>query len=120
LPGAPERRRPRRCAAAPPFLDPGRYGGRVSAGVTAELGNLPHPRLVELSFVEAFHSPGDLGEQISAAAGQLAQFGDRGRMLGFGQVTPLSVARRRALKPGDEYPVRVSPGTASHHRPAGR
>ncbi len=90
---------------APPLGDPARYHIRVSAGHPAQHRRLTRQRLVQLALTRALEDPGDLGEQVSAGTGELAELGHRGGFLGCGELASLRVMARLAVQLGDEQPV---------------
>ena len=78
---AGERRTACRGPPAPSLLDPRRDRLRVSARLAAQRGRLAGERLIELALAGALEDPGHLGEQVSAAVGELAQRSDRRGLL---------------------------------------
>ncbi len=76
---------------------------------------LARERLVEFPRGRALEDPGDLGEQIGPAVGELTELGHRGALLVPGQFAPPSVMPRRTGELGDEYTVRFSPQTILVH-----
>jgi hypothetical protein len=58
--------------AATSFLDPRGDRRRVGPGHTAQPGSLPLDRLAKLTFGRALEDAGDLGQQVGAAARELA------------------------------------------------
>jgi len=61
--------------------------------------------LVQLALREAFHHPGDLGEQVGPAAREVPQDGHRGGLLLAAQFTPPSMMPGLVPEPGDEDAV---------------
>ena len=53
----------------------------------------------------ALEEPGDLGEQICPAAGELAQFGHCGGLLGGGELAPLRMMPGLVVELREEDPV---------------
>ena len=59
--------------------------------------------------MRTLEEPGDLGQQVGAAARELSQRSHRGGFLVFGQLTPLSAMARLPRQLGDEEPVSLRP-----------
>ena len=102
---ARERRHPRSGCPSPAFLDPRRNRGLVGACLAAQPRGLPGERLVKLSLGRALEDPGNLGQQVGPAAGQLAERGHRGCFLVFGELPPLRAAAGLAPDLSDEDTV---------------
>ncbi len=102
---AGERRLPRGGPPAPPLGDPGRDRLQVGAGLAAQTCGLACERLIRLALAGAVEEPGHLGEQVGPAAGELAQRGHCGTLLGGGEIAPLRVMARLAVQLGDEEAV---------------
>jgi hypothetical protein len=71
----------------------------------AQPGGLPGSRLVQPAFRGALEYAGDLGEQVGAAAREVAQRGHRGVLLVGGEVAPPGVVLRLAGQLGYEDTV---------------
>lgn len=96
------RRHPRGLPPAPPLLDPCRDRLRVGPGQAAQGRGLPAGRLVKLTLARALKDAGDLGEQVGAAASELAEPGHRGAFPCLGQLALLRVMPRLASDLSDE------------------
>ena len=99
-------RRPRRGGPpAPPLLDPRRDRLRVSARLAAQRRGLADERLIELALAGALEDPGDLGQEVGAAARQLGQRGYRGGLLVASELMPPRPVPRLPRQLRDEDPV---------------
>jgi hypothetical protein len=75
------------------------------------LCGLSGERLVQFAVGCAFEDPGDLGEQISPSARELAEFGHRGVLLALGQLAPSGMVPRGPGELGDKDTVGVMSAT---------
>ena len=76
---------------------------------------MPRERLVELAFGCPLEVPGHLGEQVTPAVGQFAEFGDRGGFFFPGERAPPGVMPRLAGQLGDEQTVGSGSGMILVH-----
>jgi hypothetical protein len=65
----------------------------LTPGCDAQVGDLPVAGGVGPGLAEAERHPGVFGQQVSPPGCSLGQFGDRGGLLGGGELPALSVAR---------------------------
>jgi hypothetical protein len=102
---AGERRLPRGGPPAPPLGGPGRDRLQVGPGLAAQACGLACERLIRLALAGALEDPCHLGERVGPPAGELAQPGRRGALLGGGEIAPLRMMARLAEQLGDEDTV---------------
>jgi hypothetical protein len=76
-------------------VDPGWNEPLIGPGFEQEISGLAAAGLVDIAFVAADLEPGDLGQQIGAALGELGQLGDRLGLFGFGEGPPPGVVPGR-------------------------
>jgi hypothetical protein len=74
-------------------------------GLAAQACGLACERLIRLALAGALEDPCHLGEQVGPPAGELAQPGRRGALLGGGEIAPLRMMARLAEQLGDEDTV---------------
>jgi hypothetical protein len=101
-----ERQPPGIGPALAPDLDPRRDQRLIGPGVTAQRCSAPPPHLVRLALGEALKDPCHVREQITTAAGELADRSHRGGALVAGQFPPPGMALRLAVQLRDQDPVR--------------
>ena len=77
----------------------------VGPGLAAQLRSLPGEGLVELAVRRPLEDPGDLGQQVTPAAGQRAEFVHRGGVFVFGERAPPGAVPGLAGDLGDQDPV---------------
>jgi hypothetical protein len=95
--------------------DPLRDQGFVGSGEPAQPGGLAGERLIVSAFAGALEDPGDFGEQVGPAAGELAEFGHRGGLLVGGEVAPPRAVPGFAGQFGDEEAVGGGPEMILRH-----
>jgi len=99
------RRHPGDRGPAPPLLHPLGYQRLVGSCQAAQPRGAPGQRLVELALGRPLEDPRHLGQQVTPAAGQCAEFGDRRDFLSFGERTPPGVMPRLAGQLSHQNPV---------------
>ena len=99
------RRHPGDRGPAPPLLHPLGYQRLVGSCQAAQPRGAPGQRLVELALGRPLEEPGHLGQQVTPAASQRTEFGQRGRFLLPGERAPPGVMPRLAGQLSHQNPV---------------
>ena len=90
-----------------------RSGGRTEPSLTQlraavlprSTRGLHYERLIELALAEALQDPGNVGQEVGSASGQLTELGHRGGVLSLGQLSPPGVMPCGAVQLGNQDPV---------------